>query len=42
MLVFAAKHGVKPWIQVLPMTDVNKGLEMVRKNNVKYRVVLTN
>lgn len=42
MLAFAAKHSVKPWIQIMDMKDVNKGIEMVRKNQVKYRVVLKN
>jgi len=42
MLEFAAEKGVKPWIEKLPMADVNKGLEKIRTNNVRYRVVLCN
>lgn len=42
MLAFAAKHNVKPWIKVMPMKEANEGIEMVKKNQVKYRIVLKN
>jgi D-arabinose 1-dehydrogenase-like Zn-dependent alcohol dehydrogenase len=42
MLNFASKHGVKPWIVVKKMSEVNEGIAMVRTNQVKYRVVLKN
>lgn len=31
---------VTTWKQVLPMEDVAKGIEMVRDNTVRYRVIL--
>jgi alcohol dehydrogenase (NADP+) len=33
--------GVKPWIEVLPMKDVGKAVQNVKKNKVRYRYVLT-
>ena len=42
MLEFAAKSGVRPWIQVAPMAQVNESIAKVRANNVKYRFVLEN
>jgi len=42
MLEFAAKHNVKPWIEKMPMSEAAKGIEKVRANNVRYRVVLCN
>ena len=40
MLEFAGKHGVKPMIEVLPMSQVNEGIRKVNENDVKFRVVL--
>lgn len=42
MLEFAAKHNVKPWIEKLPMSKASEGIEKVRANNVRFRVVLCN
>ncbi|RUS31328.1 chaperonin 10-like protein [Jimgerdemannia flammicorona] len=40
MLTFAAEKGVRPWIKKVPMAEVNKGVDMVIKGGVRYRVVL--
>jgi len=40
MLDLAAKKGIKPWIEVLPMKDAKKAVEGVKNNKVKYRYVL--
>ena len=40
MLAFASKHDVRPWIELLPMSEVNEGIRKVKENDVKYRVVL--
>lgn len=40
MLEFSAKNDVRPMIELLPMSQVNKGIEKVKKNDVKFRVVL--
>ncbi|KAF1321533.1 Mannitol dehydrogenase, partial [Globisporangium splendens] len=42
MLSLAAAKNVRPIIQKMPMSDVNKGLAMVRNGTVRYRVVLEN
>lgn len=40
MLEFAAQHNVLPWVETLPVNDVNQALARVRDNRVRYRVVL--
>jgi len=42
MLEFAARHGIKPWIEVLPMDEqnLNTAFERLKKGDVKYRFVL--
>ncbi|PVU86740.1 hypothetical protein BB559_006415, partial [Furculomyces boomerangus] len=42
MLNFAAEHNIRPLVEVLPMSECNKGIEKVRTGNVRYRVVLEN
>ncbi|KAH9947617.1 GroES-like protein [Amylocystis lapponica] len=41
MLELARAKGVKPWIEELPMKDVQKALKAVHENTVRYRYVLT-
>lgn len=41
MLQLAAKKGVKPWIEEMPMKDVKKALNGVGDNKVRYRYVLS-
>lgn len=41
MLDIAAKKGIKPWIEELPMKDVAKAIQGVKDNKVRYRYVLT-
>nr|ACJ85202.1 unknown [Medicago truncatula]AFK44036.1 unknown [Medicago truncatula] len=40
MLDFAAKHNVKPTIEVIPMDYVNTAMERLLKADVKYRFVI--
>jgi len=40
MLEFASKHDVRPWIELMPMSQVNEGIRKVNENDVKFRVVL--
>ena len=42
MLRFSAKHGIRPMVEVLPMTEekINEALERLRKGDVRYRFVL--
>ena len=42
MLAFAAEHRIGAQVETAPMTDVNRAIERVRKNDVRYRMVLTN
>ncbi len=40
MLEFAAGHGVRPTIETRPFHEVNLGLDQVRANQARYRVVM--
>ncbi|GAB4848814.1 Probable mannitol dehydrogenase [Ancistrocladus abbreviatus] len=40
MIDYAAKHGVKPEIEVIPMDYVNTAMERMLKSDVRYRFVL--
>lgn len=40
MLEFAARHGVLPWVETLPVAEVNTALDRVRNNRARYRMVL--
>lgn len=40
MLDFAAKHGVKPQVELFPAADVNVAIAKLRRNEVRYRAVL--
>jgi uncharacterized zinc-type alcohol dehydrogenase-like protein len=42
MLIFAQEHDIKPKIELMPMSQVNKALKKVRENKARYRVVLEN
>ncbi|KZO92823.1 NADPH-dependent alcohol dehydrogenase [Calocera viscosa TUFC12733] len=41
MLKLAAEKGVKPWIEELPMSKAGEAVERLKKNDVRYRFVLT-
>jgi uncharacterized zinc-type alcohol dehydrogenase-like protein len=40
MLRFAARHGIAPVIERAPLPEVNAAIERVRRNEVRYRMVL--
>ncbi|PPQ66634.1 hypothetical protein CVT24_006926 [Panaeolus cyanescens] len=40
MLEVAAKHNVKPWIEILPMKDASKAVNNLHNGQVRYRQVL--
>jgi uncharacterized zinc-type alcohol dehydrogenase-like protein len=42
MLDVAARHGVKAQTEIFPMAKANEAIEKVKKNKVRYRVVLAN
>lgn len=41
MLELAARLGIAPRVETFPMEEVNKAIEKVRHNQVRYRAVLT-
>ncbi|RKP16392.1 putative mannitol dehydrogenase [Rozella allomycis CSF55] len=42
MLKLCDEKNIRPMIDVLPMDKVNEGIARVRKNDVRYRIVLQN
>lgn len=42
MLAFAQEHGIKPIIELMPLSQVNAALQKVKENKARYRVVLVN
>ena len=42
MLSFSQEHGIKPAVELMPMSQVNAALQKVKKNKARYRVVLVN
>ncbi|CAG8593367.1 15403_t:CDS:2 [Acaulospora colombiana] len=42
MLEFAAKHDVRPWVQRVPMKNINEGVQIVLDGKARYRMVLEN
>ena len=42
MLSFAQAHGIKPWIELMPMSKVNEAIERLKQNKARYRIVLVN
>jgi uncharacterized zinc-type alcohol dehydrogenase-like protein len=42
MLDFSARHGIGAQIETFPMSQVNTALDRLRRNDVRYRFVLTN
>ena len=41
-LQFAAKKGVVPVVEAMPMSDVNKAIERINAGKANYRIVLVN
>jgi len=42
MLSFAQARGIKPKIELMPMTQVNEAIRRVREKRARYRIVLVN
>lgn len=40
MLEFAAAHNVRPMVETLPISELNAGIAKVRRNDVRYRMVV--
>jgi uncharacterized zinc-type alcohol dehydrogenase-like protein len=41
MLSFADAHGITPWIERLPMAQVNEAITRLKENRAHYRIVLS-
>ncbi len=41
MLEFAARHGIKPVVEIYPMDQVNEAMDRLRSGKARYRIVLT-
>merc|ERR1712032_348341 len=39
MMRLASEKQIKPWIEILPMSECGKGVKRVEQNDVKYRFV---
>ncbi len=42
MLAFAQEHGIRPVVELMPMSQVNAALQKVKENKARYRIVLVN
>jgi uncharacterized zinc-type alcohol dehydrogenase-like protein len=42
MLQFAQKHAIRPWIELMPMSQVSQAIERLKMNQARYRIVLEN
>lgn len=40
VLVFAAEHGVRPEVQVIPVQEVNRAFDEMVANNIRFRYVI--
>lgn len=40
MLSLAAKHNIKPMIEVFPLAKVNEAIDKIKQNRIRYRAVL--
>jgi len=40
MLEFVSKNDIKPMVEVLPISEIDKAIEKVDKNTMRYRMVL--
>jgi uncharacterized zinc-type alcohol dehydrogenase-like protein len=42
MLEFSARHSIRPQVELFPMHEVNRALDRLRANQLRYRAVLAN
>jgi len=42
MLQFAKQHGIKPKIEMYPMSKINEAFDRLRSGKARYRIVLSN
>ncbi|KAF9921888.1 hypothetical protein FBU30_008031 [Linnemannia zychae] len=40
MLDFAAEHNVRPWVETMPMSEINTAVEKVLDGHPRYRIVV--
>jgi uncharacterized zinc-type alcohol dehydrogenase-like protein len=42
MLSFAQSHNIRPWTELMPMSQINEAIQRVKENKARYRIVLVN
>jgi uncharacterized zinc-type alcohol dehydrogenase-like protein len=42
MLAFAQERGIKPKVELMPMSQVNEAIRKVKEGKARYRIVLVN
>jgi uncharacterized zinc-type alcohol dehydrogenase-like protein len=42
MLAFAEERGIRPMVEVMPMSQVNEAIKRLRDGKAHYRIVLVN
>jgi uncharacterized zinc-type alcohol dehydrogenase-like protein len=42
MLAFAQERGIKPRIELMPMSQVNEAIRKVKEGRARYRIVPVN
>ncbi len=42
MLGFAQEHGIKPQVELMPMSRVNEAIRRIKEGKARYRIVLVN
>jgi D-arabinose 1-dehydrogenase-like Zn-dependent alcohol dehydrogenase len=40
MFAIASRHNIVALTQIMPLNKVNEGLDLVRNNQARYRIVL--
>ncbi len=40
MLAFAAANNIRPWIEEMPLSEINQAIDKLKKNEAHYRIVL--
>ena len=40
-LNFSALHGIRPWVEPMPLADAAAGYDRMMRNEARFRVVLT-
>jgi uncharacterized zinc-type alcohol dehydrogenase-like protein len=42
MLEFARMHGIRPQVEMFPMSEINAAFDHLKSGKARYRIVLSN